>query len=323
VIDPLRAMGCHLQAREDRLPPLTVAGRELHGVEHRLPVASAQVKSALIFAGLQATGETAIVEPSPSRDHTERLLARSRAPVERDGLTVRVTATDELEVDEIVVPGDPSSAAFFIAAAAAVPGSRITVCEVGLNWTRSGFLRIAERMGAVVVGEAEGPPPEWGGGAHAGQGGLQELPQSADSEPVGDLDVRAAPLEATTVGGAEVPLAIDELPLVALLGCFAEGDTTVADSAELRVKESDRIAGVVEGLRGVGADIEETEDGFVVHGPCELRGGAFDARGDHRLAMLGALAGLASRDGVEVEGMESVAVSYPTFEADLRALARS
>ena len=180
----------------------------------------------------------------------------------------------------MVVPGDPSSAAFVVAAATLVPGSRVVVSGMGLNWTRTGFFRIAERMGAVIVGELEEPGTE------------------ADSEPVGELDVASAPLEGTEVGADEVPLAIDELTLVALLGAFAEGETVVRGAAELRLKESDRIAAVVEGLRGLGADIEETADGFVVRGDgSPLRGGTIDSRGDHRLAMLGAVAGLASHGG--------------------------
>jgi len=317
IVEPLRAMGAQVDAFEDRLPPLTVrGGAPLKGVEHRMTTASAQVKTCLVFAGLLASGETRITEPGPSRDHTERMLARARAPVEREGLTVRVRPTDELELDEVVVPGDPSSAAFLVAAACVIPGSRITLREVGLNWTRNGFLRIAERMGAVIVGELEDPPPE------AGQTGTGVTP-SADSEPAGDIDVSSSPLVATTVEPEEVPLTVDELTLVALLGCFAEGETVVRGAGELRVKESDRIAGVVDGLRGLGADIEASEDGFAVRGGDGLRGGTFEALGDHRLAMLGAIAGLASREGVEVRGMEAADISYPGFEEHLETLTRA
>jgi 3-phosphoshikimate 1-carboxyvinyltransferase len=175
-------------------------------------------------------------------------------------------------------------------------------------------------MGAVIVADLEDPPPAWDGGREASPTTRSGLAPSLDSEPAGELHVRAAPLQATTVVGEEVPLAIDELPLVALLGCYAEGETVVYGAGELRVKESDRIAGVVEGLRGLGADIEATEDGFAVRGGGGLRGGSFDPRGDHRLAMLGAVAGLASREGVEVRGMEAVEISYPGFEEDLRSL---
>ena len=305
VVEPLSRMGAEIDSREGR-PPLTVAGASLHGARIELPVASAQVKSCLLFAGMLADSFTAVTEPAPSRDHTERMLARSGAPVEREGATTKIGTLDELELDETTVPGDPSSAAFLIAAACVVPGSRVVVDDVGLNWTRNGFARIARRMGAVVLGDLEGEPPK------------EAIPLD---EPAGELDVAQAPLEATVVEPEEVPLAIDELPLVALLGCFAEGETVVRGAEELRVKESDRIAGVVEGLGGLGADIEATADGFAVRGTGGLRGGSIDARGDHRLAMLGAVAGLASSDGVEVEGMEAAAISYPEFESDLAALA--
>ena len=314
IVAPLEAMGARLSSNDGR-PPLVVHGGPLTGAQHRLAVASAQVKSCVLLAGMLATGQTTVTEPHASRDHTERLLARARVPIVREGRTTRISHTDELEVDEIRVPGDPSSAAFLIAAAAIVPGSRIVVRGVGLNWTRTGFFRILERMGAVVLGEFEPPPdPAAPGGAPL-------------DEPAGDLDVAAAPLVGTFVEAAEVPLCIDELPLVALLGCFAEGETVVRGAQELRVKESDRIAGVVDGLRGLGADIEATGDGFVVRGlgaatrgGGPLRGGTIDSRGDHRMAMLGAVAGLASERGVDVVGMEAAGVSYPGFEHDLRAL---
>ena len=300
---PLRAMGGRLEATEGRYPPFTVHGSALHGVHYDLPVASAQVKSCTMLAALVANGETSIHEPHPTRDHTERLLLRAGVPVRREGSRVFVPSIDELEFDEVTVPGDLSSAAFFIAAGLLVPGSRLIVEGVGVNWTRLGFVRVLERMGAIIVGdlEPEGTP-------------------SGPEEPVSDLDIAAGPLEGTTVEPHEVPLAIDELPLIALVGCFAEGETVVRGANELRFKESDRIAGVVDGLRALGAEIEATDDGFVVQGTGGLRGGAIDSRGDHRLAMLGAVAGLASREGVEVVGMDAAAVSYPGFPDDLAAL---
>ena len=232
-----------------------------------------------------------------------RFLRGARVPFEQDGLRLRVASVDELEIEGVLVPGDPSSAAFIVAAAILVPRSRVVVKDVGLNWTRTGFLRIAERMGAVIVGDLEEP----GAGA--------------DEEPAGELDVVSGPLEATVVEPDEVPLAIDELTLVAVLGAHADGETVVRGAEELRLKESDRIAGVVEGLRGLGADIEATRDGFVVRGDgSRLRGGTIEAHGDHRMAMLGAVAGLASEEGVDVVGMDAAAVSYPGFEQDLRAL---
>src|SRR3954462_4648864 len=303
VMEPLRQMGAQGSARDDRLPPLRIGGADLNGIDYALPVASAQVKSCVLIAGMLATGQTSVTEPELSRDHTERILARARAPFERDGLTARISQVDELELDRVDVPGDPSSAAFIAAAACIVPNARVVLSDVALNWTRTGFFRIAQRMGAVVLGE------------------LEEGPENApDTEPVGDVDVAQAPLEATTVEPHEVPLAIDELPLVALLGCFAEGETVVTGAAELRLKEPDRIAATVEGLGGLGAEIEATADGFAVQGGGGIEGGTIDARGDHRMAMLGAIAGLASRSGVTVEGMEAAAVSYPGFEADVRAL---
>jgi 3-phosphoshikimate 1-carboxyvinyltransferase len=235
------------------------------------------------------------------------MLLRAGAPLQRSGADAgpyrtEVRNADELELELVAVPGDLSSAAFLIAAGVLIPGSRLVLENVGVNWTRAGFLRILERMGAIVLGE------------------LEPVGTFGPDEPVADLDVTGAPIEATTVEPDEVPLAIDELPLVALLGCFAEGETVVRGAQELRVKESDRIASVVEGLRGLGADIEAAPDGFVVRGSGGLRGGILDARGDHRLALLGAVAGLASTDGVEVVGMEAAEVSYPGFASDLATL---
>ena len=303
VVEPLRAMGARLEARDGRFAPLLVQGAPLSGIDYELPVESAQVKSCVLIAGMLAAGSTTLSERFPSRDHTERILRRSRVPFERDGLRMRVCQVDELELEEIDVPGDPSSAAFLVAAATLVRRSRIVVADLTLNWTRTGFFRIARRMGAVIVGDLEDP------GTFSAE------------EPVGELDVAAGPLEGTVVEADEVPTAIDELTLVGLLGAFADGETVVRGAGELRHKESDRIAGVVEGLRGLGADISETDDGFVVRGDgAPLEGGVLDARGDHRLAMLGAVAGVASTGGVEVRGIETAGVSYPRFERDLRAL---
>jgi 3-phosphoshikimate 1-carboxyvinyltransferase len=304
---PLQQMGAEIEARDGRFPPFTLHGAPLRGIEYDLPVASAQVKSCVLLAGLTTDGTT-VIERIPSRDHTERMLVRAGAPLSSaplaDGAGVRVEVgnIDELELDAIEVPGDLSSAAFLIAAAVLVKGSRLVLERVGVNWTRAGFLRILERMGAIVIGSVE---PEGAFGP---------------DEPSADLDVSAGPLEATSVEANEVPLAIDELPLVALLGCFAEGETVVRGAGELRVKESDRIATVVDGLRGLGASIEATDDGFVVSGTGSLRGGVIEACGDHRLALLGAVAGLASDEGVQVIGMEAAAVSYPGFADDVRKL---
>jgi 3-phosphoshikimate 1-carboxyvinyltransferase len=296
---PLREMGARLECRDGRLPPLRIEGSPLHGIAYELPIASAQVKSCLLFAGLLAEGETRIVEPQRTRDHSERMLVAAGADVERDGDAIVIRPIARLEPDEIAVPADISSAAFFVAAALLVPGSEVVLREVGVNPTRTGLLSILERMGATIEVEPRG---ERGG------------------EPTSDLRVRPTSLHATEVGGSEVPLAIDELPLVALASCFAEGTTTIRDAAELRRKESDRIATVTAALGALGGQVEATEDGLVIDGTGGLRGGAIDSHGDHRIAMLGAVAGLASQEGVEVRGFEAAAVSYPGFEADLASL---
>lgn len=306
IAEPLRLMGAEIKATDKRLPPFTIIGTRPQAITYELPVASAQVKSCVLLAGLTASGDTTVIEPEPSRDHTERMLAAAGVHIVRDGASISVTNVDELVLDrELVVPADPSSAAFLIAAAVLVPGSRITVSGTTLNWTRTGFLQILTRMGGVVVADVEPPAVEG------------HVPAT---EPVGPIEVAHGPLTGTVVTPEEVPLAIDELPLVALLGCFAEGETIVTGAQELRVKESDRIATVVDGLRGLGAEIEATDDGFVVTGSGGLRGGTIASHGDHRLAMLGAVAGLASEDGVLVTGMEAATISYPAFEADLASI---
>jgi 3-phosphoshikimate 1-carboxyvinyltransferase len=312
VAEPLRRMGAAVQCRDGRLPPLVVEGSELRGIEYRLPVASAQVKSCLLLAGVLAEGTTEVVEPAPTRDHTERMLRAMGVPVEVEDLRtvvgvggpparrIRVAGpVERLEPVEVAVPGDLSSAAFFVVAAVLVPGSRVRIEGVGLNPTRLGLLGILNRMGAAVEVE-EGVP--------------------VAGEPRGAIVARHGPLNATRVQPEEVPLAIDELPLVALAACFAEGETVVRGAGELRHKESDRIAVVVEGLTALGAEVDALEDGFAVRGGGGLRGGALDAVGDHRMAMLGAVAGLASGGGVEVRGMDAAAVSYPGFQTDLQSL---
>jgi 3-phosphoshikimate 1-carboxyvinyltransferase len=304
IAEPLRRMGATIDATDERLPPFTVHGARLRSIAYELPVASAQVKSCVLLAGLMADGATTVLEPVPSRDHTERLLAGAGVTVHRNGRAVTVTNVDELVIDDLTVPGDPSSAAFLIAAGVLVAGSRIQIVGSGTNWSRTGFHRIVQRMGGIVIGELEEAPGD----------------EVVGHEPMGDLDVAHGPLTGTAVEAEEVPLAIDELPLVALLGCFAEGETVVRGAQELRVKESDRIATVVDGLNGLGGDLEATDDGFVVRGTGGLKGGTIHSHGDHRLAMLGAIAGLASDEGVQVVGMEAADVSYPTFASDLGSL---
>jgi 3-phosphoshikimate 1-carboxyvinyltransferase len=296
---PLREMGANLNAREGRLPPLEVRGANLHGITYEMPIASAQVKSCLLFAGLLAEGETRVIEPAPSRNHTEAMLRAAGASVVSEGHEVVIQPAERLEPDELLVPADISSAAFFLTAAVLVPGSELEFVEVGVNPTRTGLLTILERMGAEIERERE-----------VEQGG----------EPIATLRVRSASLQATEVGGAEIPLAIDELPLIALAACFAEGTTVIRDAEELRRKESDRIETVTAALRALGGKVEPTADGMVIEGTGGLRGGTIESHGDHRIAMLGAIAGLASTEGVEVQGMDAAAVSYPNFESDLEHL---
>jgi 3-phosphoshikimate 1-carboxyvinyltransferase len=305
-------MGADVECRDGRLPPLEVRGASLHGISYAMPVASAQVKSCLLLAGLLASGPTELLEPSPSRDHTERMLTAAGAAVtaepEGHGLAargelpprrIRVEPADQIAGAELDVPGDFSSAAFFVVAALIVPGSRVRIEGVGLNPTRVGLLGILNRMGAAIEVSEDVP---------------------LGGEPRGAIDARHSALRGTRVAAGEVPLAIDELPLVGLAGAFAEGETVVTGAEELRHKESDRIAAVVEALNALGAEVEALEDGFVVRGTGGLRGGRMESRGDHRLAMLGALAGVASREGAELDGMDAAAVSYPGFERDLRSL---
>lgn len=299
IAEPLAAMGALMSCRDDRLPPLRIEGAPLQGISYEMPVASAQVKSCLLFAGLLADGETRVLEPLPSRDHTERMLTASGAEIEKRSGSVLVRPASRLEPGEIVVPADFSSAAFFIAAALLVSGSDVAIAGVGLNPTRTGLLSILKRMGA----ELEVEPEEERGG-----------------EPSGRIRIRPGQLHGTEVSGIEIPLAIDELPLVALVACFAEGETVIRDASELRRKESDRIATVATALTALGGEVEATEDGLRIEGGGNLRGGAIDSHGDHRIAMLGAIAGLASEEGVQVQGMDAAAISYPTFEADLRSL---
>jgi 3-phosphoshikimate 1-carboxyvinyltransferase len=303
VARPLRAMGAGVWTAPGGTPPLVVAGdRPLRAMRHRSPVASAQVKSCLLLAGLYAEGETWVEEPGPSRDHTERMLEAAGVPVLRDGeLAVGVRGPVEgLALPDLEVPGDPSSAAFLVVAGALRAETEVRLEGVNLNRRRTGLLAVAGRMGVPLRLEQ--------GGTVAG-------------EPAGDVVVaRAGTLHATEVAPEEVPTLIDELPLVGLLAAFAAGTTTVRGADELRVKESDRIGAVVAALRALGVRAEELEDGFAVTGGGRLVGGVVRAGGDHRMAMLGAIAGLASAEGVLVEGFEAAEISYPGFAADLSAL---
>lgn len=301
VARPLAAMGAHISTAPGGTPPVTiVAGSPLVGTRHDLPVASGQVKSCLLLAGLFADGETWVSEPEHSRDHTERMLEAAGVEILRDGLAVGVRGPVEcIRLPDLTVPGDFSSAAFHLVAGTLLADPQIRLTGVNLNPTRTGLLDVLRRMGADIT--------------------VDELPLAA-GEPHGDLIVRRpSVLRGTVVEAAEIPSMVDEVMLVALLGAFAEGATTVRGASELRVKESDRIAATCTALAALGVNIDEHEDGFTVHGGV-LRGGTVTAGGDHRIAMLGAIAGLASREGVVVEGFEVAAVSYPGFTRDIAAL---
>ncbi|HLF69004.1 MAG TPA: 3-phosphoshikimate 1-carboxyvinyltransferase [Gaiellaceae bacterium] len=292
VAEPLRRMGARVETTEGHAP-LVVEGASLSSISYELPVPSAQVKSAVLLAGLFAEGETTVVEPLPTRDHTERMLERAGARIRRRPRSVSVEPAERLALGDVEIPGDFSSAAPLLVAAATIPGSAVTVHGVGLSLRRIGLLDVLERMGARIAIYNR---------------------RSIGGEPAGDVEVRASELVGATVGAEEVPALVDELPLVALLACHARGETVVRGAGELRVKESDRIESVVEGLRRLGAHARATRDGFRVRGvPARLRGGVFEAHGDHRLAMLGAIAGLSSREGVEIVGAEAVDTSFPGF----------
>jgi len=302
VADPLRQMGAAVSDTNGCLP-LTIEGRSLTGIEYELPVASAQVKSAILLAGLGARGRTTVHEPAPTRDHTELMLEAAGVRVRRKGRAVSVEPAEHLRLEEVLVPGDISSAAPFLVAAALLPGSSLTVHDIGLNPRRAGLLEVLERMGVRV-----------------GVGNRRRIA----GELVGDVEVTGThELVATRVTAAEVPTLVDELPLVALLGAFAHGETVVSGAEELRAKESDRVESVTAALRAIGVRIEPRPDGFVVRGtPARPRGGIVDAVGDHRIAMLGAVAGAVSREGVRLEGAETVGISFPGFFELLDSLAQ-
>ena len=301
IASPLRSMGAHLETQDGHLP-LTVTGSQLTAIDYELPVASAQVKSAVLLAALGAQGRTTVVEPTATRDHTELMLREAGVRITARPSSVSVDPPMSLRLDAVDVPGDFSSAAPFVVAATIVPESRITIHDVGLNPRRTGLLDVLDRMGARVGILAR---------------------RRFGQEPGGDVEVRAAELTATEIDAREVPLLIDELPLFALLAAHARGTSRVHGAEELRHKESDRIDALVDALRALGLRAKAHPDGFEVTGvPARPRGGRIDARGDHRIAMLGAVAGVASREGVEIEGFESVGVSFPGFHDLLEQVTR-
>jgi 3-phosphoshikimate 1-carboxyvinyltransferase len=292
VDEPLVRMGARVTTN-DGFPPIVVEGGELQGIVYEHPVASAQVKSAVLLAGLYASGETTVVELHPARDHTEILLAQGGVRIRRKPGRVTVSQADRIALGEVEVPGDLSAAAPFIVAATLLPGSELAVHDVGLNPTRTGLLDVLGRMGARITVFNR---------------------RKVGGEPVGDLEVHSAELIAATVEPEEIPRLIDELPLLALAASFARGETVVRGAGDLRVKETDRIETVTSSLKALAVRIEASDDGFRVRGvPTRPKGGGMSSRGDHRLAMLGAVAGLVSREGVRLQGAEAVGVSFPGF----------
>lgn len=293
VAHPLRAMGADVTGQGERcLPPVTVRGGSLHPIEYRLPMASAQVKTAILLAGLYAEGETIVIEPAPCRDHTERMLPQFGADLRVEGRRIAVRGPARLQGVELTVPGDLSSAAFFLTAAAFLPGSEVTVEDVGVNPTRAGFLEVLQSMGAEVCLSRR---------------------REVCGEPVADVTVRHRPLRATRIAGDLIPRLIDEIPVLAIAACFAEGVTEIRDAGELRVKESDRIRVMACNLKALGASVEELDDGLRIEGPVRLKGGQVDAQGDHRIAMAFAVAGWAAEGEILIRGAEAIRTSFPEF----------
>jgi 3-phosphoshikimate 1-carboxyvinyltransferase len=293
VIEPLRGMGARIEGRDGGYPPLTIHGADLHGIEYTLPIASAQVKSCLLLAGLYADGPTTVREPGPARDHTERMLRAMGVELRVKGSTMVLTPPDgPLRPLRLRVPGDLSAAAFLLVAALLVSDSVVTIEGVGVNPTRTGLLDVLRAMGARI--------------------NLENARESG-GEPVADLRVESGPLHGTAIQGDLVVRMIDEFPILAVAATQATGRTVVRDARELRVKETDRIAAVATELRKMGARIEERADGFVVDGPTPLRGTVVDSHGDHRLAMALAVAGLLAEGTTVVEGAEAIGDSFPGF----------
>ena len=302
VAEPLKRMGARIETTNGK-PPVTVEGTDaLKGIEYVLPMASAQVKSAILLAGLNASGTTTVVEPAPTRDHTELMLQAAGARVRRRPVSVSIEPAGQLRLPEVTVPGDFSAAAPFIVAATLIAGSELTIHDIGLNPRRTGLLDVLERMGARVIVFNR---------------------RKVGGELIGDLEVHSAELTATDVTEEEVPRLVDELPLFALAAGVARGVSHVTGASELRLKESDRIETVTEGLKTMGVRIQSRDDGFEVRGvPTRPAGGRMPSDGDHRIAMLGAVTGVVSRDGVEVEGAEAVAISFPGFFDLLNSVSR-
>jgi len=300
VIIPLRAMGAEITAREDNYPPLSIRGRKLNAITYAMPVASAQVKSAILLAGLYAEGETEIVEPSKSRDHTERMLPAFGAQVRVEGLNITIKGRTELKGLDITVPGDFSSAAFFIAGALLIKDSEIVLKGVGINPTRTGLIDVLRQMGADIEIT-----------------GIREV----SGEPVADIFCRGGrALKAVTITGKEIPAMVDEFPILCVAATQAAGTTTISGAGELRVKESDRIWAMAGALRKMGAEIEEFDDGLCIKGRTDLQGATVESYGDHRIAMAMSIAALIADGTTTVKDISSVNISFPGFYESLRRL---
>lgn len=302
IIEPLSSMGAHIHGRSgDRFAPLVFAGGELQAIDYQLPVASAQVKSCILLAGLRAQGETIVHSPAISRDHSERMLHAMGAHVETEGMVVSVRPSDLSAID-VAVPGDVSSAAFWLIAGIVHPDAEVNVENVGLNPTRTGVLTVLEEMGADIRVRNR---------------------REAAGEPVGDLVARSSALRGIEIGGDLVPLLIDEIPVLCVAAALAEGETVVRDAEELRAKETDRISASAQWLRNAGIDVEERRDGMVIQGGRAIRGADCDSFGDHRMAMAQAVAGLVSEGPMRIQRAEAADISYPSFWRDLEALGGS
>jgi 3-phosphoshikimate 1-carboxyvinyltransferase len=306
ILTPLREMGARIQARDENFAPLEIHGGKLRGIHYEMPMASAQVKSAVLLAGLFAEGDTSVTEPARTRDHTELALEEFGVPLERHGRTTRIIADGEIKLSgrKIEVPGDLSSAVFFIAAASLFPESSLHIQGVGLNPTRTAILDVFVRMGASIQ--------------------MLSL-RSVQGEVIGDIAVKGAHLKGGVIELAEIPLVIDELPMLAALGPFTEEGIEIRDAAELRVKESDRIAALAENLRRMGARVDERPDGLKVQGrrAGKLRGAVIEPHGDHRIAMAFAVAALGAEGSTTIRDAECAGVSYPTFYDDLARVAET
>ncbi len=300
IMDPLSQMGADIASvNKNGCAPLRIKGRPLTGIHYASKVASAQVKSAILLAGLYAQGETSVTEPYLSRNHTELMLRHFGAEVNACGSTATVSPASELTGARVVVPGDISSAAYFIAGGLMVPGSQVLIKGVGINPTRAGILNVCRDMGADLTLMNEN---------HSG------------AEPTADILVRFCPLHGTVVEGAVIPTLIDELPMIAAMACMAQGETVIRDAAELKVKESNRIAIMVQGLSAMGADVTETEDGMIIRGGRPLHGAEIDSRLDHRIAMTFAVAALCADGVTTIRDAQCVNISYPGFYRDLKKL---